>query len=65
VRGPVGEEGGGQRSQELAGGDPEGWENRKVVAAVREERREKRNWPYTILETLTLTGVGWCINRLE
>jgi hypothetical protein len=36
-----------------------------VVAAVRVERREKRNGPYTILETLTLTGVGWCINRLE
>jgi hypothetical protein len=26
----------------LAGGDPEGRENRKVVVAVREERREKK-----------------------
>jgi hypothetical protein len=31
------------------------------------EGREKKNWLWyqVRMETLTLTGVGWCINRLE
>jgi hypothetical protein len=49
-RGPVGAEGGGRRSQELAGGGCEGREKRKVAAAVGEGRREKKK--------LTLYHIG-------
>jgi hypothetical protein len=63
-RGPVGAEGGGWRSQELVGGGCEGREKRKVAAAGREERKKETDSD-TILETLTLTGAGCCINRLE
>jgi hypothetical protein len=45
VCGPVGAEGGSRRSQVLAGGDPEGRENRKVAAAVGEGSREKKKLP--------------------
>jgi hypothetical protein len=48
---------GGEGAASSRGGASGGWRGG--------EREKKENWLYTILETLTLTGVGWCIIDLS